>query len=557
MCEKCHQRELELFPEFESLINEYGDELYPEMEFRLSAEVGASNNSAYIKWIQSSLNKILKLNLAVDGISGQYTKSAIRSFQSRYGLTADGIVGPVTEGALIKAGAGFPPGAGIVTPPSPYNPPPSSGSPVSGSLRGNLVSIALQEWNRWSQGSTKESSSSMQAVLKDYWITGTGSDYGYVNNFAWSSAFISWVVKKAGGGTNFRYSGAHTTYTYFAKQNRLQNNSNPFKAYRINEKKPEPGDIIVKNYSGSFTYDNLQPDKSGTHGDIVVKVNSGSIEVIGGNLSDSVSKNTYYLTSGGYLNSTAHFAIIKIETPAFSREFEFPETNRYNSNFFPTSFEFENPSITKDDLKDMQIKLNKYIGFHIAEDGIWGDNTKKALGIFQKKYGLPLTELPNKDTFNYLKKIDLYDENPKLMFEVGYFDVNTSKASDTIIDKSFLIADNLTRMGVNPGIRGLMVLGFTDASGSETNNKQLGYSRALEVERVLRCAFNRFKPDSGKPKNLPIEIYSGGEDYASTKKASMSRNVKVIVVYKNSQTYYTEQRKGIWRNVFSRCSMSI
>lgn len=64
----------------------------------------------YIRWLQSSLNRFLGLQLAVDGIVGTHTRSAIRSFQQQKGLTVDGIVGPITEAALIAAGASPPPG---------------------------------------------------------------------------------------------------------------------------------------------------------------------------------------------------------------------------------------------------------------------------------------------------------------------------------------------------------------------------------------------------------------------------------------------------------------
>jgi GH25 family lysozyme M1 (1,4-beta-N-acetylmuramidase) len=65
----------------------------------------------YIRWVQSSLNRILGLRLAEDGRMGSQTRSAIRSFQQRQGLTADGIVGSLTEKALIAAGAGSQPSA--------------------------------------------------------------------------------------------------------------------------------------------------------------------------------------------------------------------------------------------------------------------------------------------------------------------------------------------------------------------------------------------------------------------------------------------------------------
>jgi hypothetical protein len=64
----------------------------------------------YIRWVQSALNRIMGLRLAVDGIVGSQTRSAIRRFQQQRGLTVDGIVGSQTEAALIAAGASPPPG---------------------------------------------------------------------------------------------------------------------------------------------------------------------------------------------------------------------------------------------------------------------------------------------------------------------------------------------------------------------------------------------------------------------------------------------------------------
>ena len=53
-----------------------------------------------IRWLQSALNRVLGLRLAVDGNAGPQTRSAIRSLQRRQGLTVDGIAGPRTIAAL-------------------------------------------------------------------------------------------------------------------------------------------------------------------------------------------------------------------------------------------------------------------------------------------------------------------------------------------------------------------------------------------------------------------------------------------------------------------------
>jgi len=97
---------------------------------QVQARVDRSSRE-YIQWVQRSLNKILGLQLAEDGLIGPMTRSAIRSFQQKYGLLVDGIVGPPTEGALITAGAGNPPGSGAspyLPSPTPTQPPTATGS---------------------------------------------------------------------------------------------------------------------------------------------------------------------------------------------------------------------------------------------------------------------------------------------------------------------------------------------------------------------------------------------------------------------------------------------
>lgn len=80
------------------------------------AEEADRGNREYVRWVQQSLNKILNLNLAVDGVAGPQTRSAIRSFQRRAELLVDGIVGPQTEAALVEAGAPPPPRSAAALP---------------------------------------------------------------------------------------------------------------------------------------------------------------------------------------------------------------------------------------------------------------------------------------------------------------------------------------------------------------------------------------------------------------------------------------------------------
>lgn len=75
----------------------------PESEWEGGANRGSPD---YVRWVQASLNQVMGLRLAVDGIAGAATRGAVRSFQQRKGLAVDGIVGPHTEAALKAALSG-------------------------------------------------------------------------------------------------------------------------------------------------------------------------------------------------------------------------------------------------------------------------------------------------------------------------------------------------------------------------------------------------------------------------------------------------------------------
>ena len=129
------------------------------------SEVNRSSRD-YIKWVQRSLNQIMGLRLAVDGILGSYTRSAIRSFQQRRGLLVDGIVGPQTEAAIKAALRGAAPSQ-----PQPTQPTPAPGGAYGpGSiLRQTAVQLALGEWARWNFGDTKETDAALRPVLEAFW----------------------------------------------------------------------------------------------------------------------------------------------------------------------------------------------------------------------------------------------------------------------------------------------------------------------------------------------------------------------------------------------------
>jgi peptidoglycan hydrolase-like protein with peptidoglycan-binding domain len=95
MCNDCKQYNID--PEFETILHETN-------EYEASAlPTALRKKKSYTKWIQSSLNKILRLNLKIDGMMDSKTRSAIRSFQKKNGLPANGMIGPETESLLIQS----------------------------------------------------------------------------------------------------------------------------------------------------------------------------------------------------------------------------------------------------------------------------------------------------------------------------------------------------------------------------------------------------------------------------------------------------------------------
>jgi hypothetical protein len=277
----------------------------PEQEFN-------RHSRSYIRWIQRVLNQVLNAGLAVDGVMGRQTRSAIRRFQQQKGLTVDGIVGPRTEKVLAAASGTLP---GIDEPSFAGTPTTTANTTA---LRQNIVNLVKREWLKWGRGSIKEEDPRVRSILADYWKFGVSSSFaqhGWWSEHPWSAAFISWIMKKSGAGAAFNYAAAHAAYISAAKQNRLADNTNPFKAYRISEKSPQIGDLICKRRAGSgATYENIRVGHK-THCDIVTEVKPGQVTSIGGNVSNSVKATVVPTDSGGHISDSRYFAVVTIQSP--------------------------------------------------------------------------------------------------------------------------------------------------------------------------------------------------------------------------------------------------
>jgi peptidoglycan hydrolase-like protein with peptidoglycan-binding domain len=65
------------------------------------------SNRVYNQWLQTSLNRLMGCNLAVDGIIGPLTRACVKRFQEMWGLNSDGVVGAETD-YYIKSALGTP-----------------------------------------------------------------------------------------------------------------------------------------------------------------------------------------------------------------------------------------------------------------------------------------------------------------------------------------------------------------------------------------------------------------------------------------------------------------
>jgi hypothetical protein len=170
----------------------------------------------------------------------------------------------------------------------------------SSDFKKKLVKLANEEHDAWNVGGKriKEGDKSTLDRLRKYWQEGAGvkKDDNYYINEAWSSSFISYLMRKAGAGKDFTYAQSHSQYITDSIQNRKENKSAKFKGYRPNEVKVKVGDLVCYPRQAGVNYDSVAGYKS--HCDLITEINGNIATGIGGNVSDSVTKKKYVLKDG-------------------------------------------------------------------------------------------------------------------------------------------------------------------------------------------------------------------------------------------------------------------
>ncbi len=137
---------------------------------------------------------------------------------------------------------------------------------------------------------------------------GNGAEFAAEDDgdYAWSAAFVSYVMRIAGAGRQFPYSADHADYINAARRVSLgQSHDWLVSAERIEDYAPLPGDLICfgRGAASGLRFTDLPtPGLFASHCDIVVDTSvPGRIAVIGGNVQDSVTMNYVPVTAAGKL----------------------------------------------------------------------------------------------------------------------------------------------------------------------------------------------------------------------------------------------------------------
>ena len=202
--------------------------------------------------------------------------------------------------------------------------------------RADALAIVLREWRGWGQlvndeppderppPAAEDKPERMPGLWErvgEYWWLGmdagrpeadwTGKHDGNGTEFdslrdgeyAWSAAFISYVMRTAGAGSRFPYSASHVTYINAARDMSLQRTTNwVVSAERADAAVPKPGDLICYARGGrSVRFEDLPARHFASHCDMVVSVTPGQLSVVGGNVFDAVTMKHVPVTADGTL----------------------------------------------------------------------------------------------------------------------------------------------------------------------------------------------------------------------------------------------------------------
>ncbi|MGO1077278.1 DUF2272 domain-containing protein [Inquilinus sp. CA228] len=181
-----------------------------------------------------------------------------------------------------------------------------------------LIASAAHYWELFDRGSGTEDKPPYKGYVLQMWDElGQGrppGDNTSHRDWPWSAAGMSAFIRRAEGYTGFKYNAGHALYINDAIVKMKANKPAPFWGYRINEKKPEVGDLVAQWRDNRIDYDHAATHSSfKSHTDVVCQVLDGSVRAIGANVpTDTVGVKVYKLTTDGYLaGERSEIAILK------------------------------------------------------------------------------------------------------------------------------------------------------------------------------------------------------------------------------------------------------
>lgn len=207
--------------------------------------------------------------------------------------------------------------------------PPFASQPYEPFSRGAAVAIALREWRlfgspvddappgpRAPDAPMPERAQGLWQRVGEYWWIGLNPDRpegwwtgkhdanGQVfpraddGQYAWSAAFISYVMRIAGAGDLFPYAPDHAHYINAARED-----FGALRAWRPTDYAPRLGDLICagRGRAAGIRFADLPAPIFPAHCAIVVARTPGQISVIGGNVGDAVSLTHVPVTADGKL----------------------------------------------------------------------------------------------------------------------------------------------------------------------------------------------------------------------------------------------------------------
>ncbi len=213
--------------------------------------------------------------------------------------------------------------------------PPFAKAPFEPFSRAAVVAVAMREWRLFGENVADPEAEATRVVkpereeglwqrVGEYWWLGldagsqesdwTGKHDGNGiefapqddGDYAWSAAFISYVMRIAGAGKRFPYSADHADYINAARRVSLgQSTEWLVLAERLQDYAPRLGDLVCfgRGRAKGLRFEDLPtPGLFPSHCDIVVDTSvAGQISVIGGNVEDSVTMNSVPVTADGKL----------------------------------------------------------------------------------------------------------------------------------------------------------------------------------------------------------------------------------------------------------------